>query len=392
MATKVVNIGAAAWISLLSISVWGSELADANRLFVLEKYEDAIAMYEKVASGENREEAAEALFGVARAYQMLGRWRLARDGFQKLLEQHSGSELSTSSKIQVGQCEIKLGNLREALALFREVEEQYAGEDPAIEATYNIANLNAGFFGNDVTNARAAIKGYQCVLDSGEGERYAVQSHFGLGQCYMLLRDYRQAIESFGRVMEKGPDTVWAVYARDQIGNALRAFGDARLPKPFGDSYELPLDLYQSLWNYSQLNRRLAWQSAAIRPALRIYAVGFFTEKPKAGSEAGRVFYSKPTIRYKNYVFSSDRGTVDRAHRSVECMGTVKFTNNVLPPTLTVTSGGLTLDLSKDKAVFTRNVRFERKTDPGPTQQLLVEELHFMLASGIVEVPAAKSP
>ncbi|NQT84218.1 hypothetical protein HQ563_14415, partial [bacterium] len=59
-------------------------------------------------------------------------------------------------------------------------------------------------------------------------------------------------------------------------------------------------------------------------------------------------------------------------------------------PTLTVTSGALTLDLTVDKAVFSKNVRFEKRAGERTVQQLLVEELHLMLDSGKIEVPPGK--
>jgi len=384
---KVLSLGIACKICLLGALVAGSEIADANRFFVLEKYEYAIGIYEKVASQENREEAAEALFGTARAYQMLGRWKLARDAFQKLLRKQPDSEVAPASRVQLGQCEIKLGNLHRALSIFKEIEEKYAGEEAAIEATYHIANLDAGFFGGDVRNARAAIEGYQRVLDSADGKRYAVPSHFGLGQCYMVLEDYLRAIEAFRAVIEKGPDTVWASYARDQSLNALRAFGNVKTSAMFMEQQRLWSDLHTSLWDTSQLNERFAWQFPGGRPPLRIYAVRFFTEQPKTDSGVAKVFYSNPTIRYKNYIFSSDRGTVDRAHRFVKCTGKVRFTDDVVIPTLTVSSGVLTLDLRVDKAVFSQNVKFEKRAGQRTVEQLLVRELHFMLDSGKIEVP-----
>ena len=138
--TKVFSLGIAFKICLLGALVAGSEIADANRLFVLEKYEEAIGIYEKVALKENREEAAEALFGTARAYQMLGRWKSARDALQRLLREQPDSEVAPASRVQLGQCEIKLGNLQTALSIFKGIEEKYAGEEAAIEATKHIAN------------------------------------------------------------------------------------------------------------------------------------------------------------------------------------------------------------------------------------------------------------
>lgn len=390
MVRKVLCSGVLVWMAFPLSLVVGSELADANRLFVLEKYEDAVGVYEEVVSEENREEAAEALFGVARVYEMLGRWKLARDAFQKLLREYPDSDLESLSKIQLGQCEIKLGNLRKACAVFREIEEEYAGKEVAIEAKYNIAALNVGFFGDDLRKARAAIERYRGVLDSDQRNRYVIQSNFGLGQCYILLRDYPRAIESFRTVIEKGPDTVWANYARNQIVNTLSVLGDAKLSKMFGEHEQSWFDVHPNLPNAFKMSERFAWRVPRRTPALRIYAIGFFTEAPKADSGANKVFYSNPTIHYKNYVFSSGRGTVDKVRHSVECIGKVKCTDDALPPTLTVTSGALTLDLTVDKAVFSRNVRFEKRAGDQTVQQLLVQELHLMLDSGKIEVPPRK--
>ena len=391
MARKAMSLSMVLGVGLAGAFVRASEIADANELFVLEKYEDAIVVYENVVSGENQEKAAEALFGMARACQMLGRWKLARDSFERLLRDYPGSELASWSRIQLGQCEVKLGNLRRALAVFKETEEKYAGEEAAIEAKYHIANLNVGFFGDDVRKARAAITGYHGVLNSEQGRRYVVQSNFGLGQCYLILRDYPRAIESFRVVLEKGPETVWANYARDQIVGALRAFGDEKLSESIEQWGRLWADFPPSLMDSFRAHQRFAWRWPGGMPALRIYAIGLSTEPVQAGSGAMKVVYVKPTMYYKNYIFSSGRGTVDRVRRSVECVGRVTCTDAVLPPTLTVTSGALRLHLTLDRAVFSQNVKFEKRAGERTVQQLLVEELHLMLDSGKIEVPPGKA-
>jgi hypothetical protein len=69
----------------------------------------------------------------------------------------------------------------------------------------------------------------------------------------------------------------------------------------------------------------------------------------------------------------------------------VKCTDDVVPPTVTVTCRALTLDLSLDKAIFSLDVKFERREGEQTTQQLLVPELHLMLDSGKVEVPPKES-
>lgn len=388
MIRKVLGLATVFGAGLLSLFVRGSEIDDANRLFVLEKYEDAVKIYETAISGENRKAAPEALFGIGRAYQMLNQWKAAREAFESILRDHPDSELVARSKIQIGQCGIKLGDLGKALAVFEDLEKRYAGEDIGIEAAYNIANINAGFFGDEVTNARSAIQGYRTVLQSDEGKRYATQSHFGLGQCYVVLRDYPRAIESFRAVIKEGPETVWAGLARDQIANVMRVLGGAAGMKR---ATELPEPWVAFQWDALRPFERaegLAWQFAGTRPALRIRAVGFSTESEEAGSGMKKVFYLTPTIYYKNHVFRSDRGTVDRTNRSVVCIGNVRCTDGSVPPALMITSGAVTLDLGKNTAVFSRDVRFERRAGPALVQQLVVGELHLLLDSGKVEVPA----
>lgn len=218
MVEKLFDIATVLAISTLTVLVAGSDIDEANRLFILEKYDAAAKLYEKAASGENDREAAEALFGNGRAYQMLGEWKQARGCFERLLREHPDSELLLRAKMEIGQCEIKLGDLGKALAVFADVEKKYGEDSASVEATYNAANLNAGFFGDQVRNIRAAIEGYQRVLGSDAGKRYATQSHFGLGQCYMLLRDYPRAIEAFRAAIKESPDTIWARFSRDQMG------------------------------------------------------------------------------------------------------------------------------------------------------------------------------
>jgi len=375
-------------IVFLGVCAAGSELDEANRLFVLEKYDDAVKLYEEIASGGNEKEAAEALFGNGRAYQMLGEWKAARGCFERLLRERPDSELVLRSKIQIGQCEIKLGDLRKALVVFDDVERKYGEDEASIEATYNAANLNAGFFGDQVRNIRAAIEGYRRVLDSDAGKRYATQSHFGLGQCYMLLRDYPRAIEAFQLAMKDSPNTIWARFARDQMADAMRGFGSPSVLRRQDKAEELWPGFPRGALTSFEAAEWFARGLPGSRPSLRIHAVGFFTQSPDEGAGAVRVFYSTPTIYYRNHVFQSDRGTVDRANRSVVCMGNVKCNDDAVPPRLTITSGTLTLDLGKNKAVFSRDVRFERREGAALVQQLMVGELHLLLDSGKIEVPA----
>lgn len=387
MVEKFFDIATVLAISTLSVLVAGSEIDEANRLFILEKYDAAAKLYEKIASGENDREAAEALFGNGRAHQMLGEWKQARGCFERLLREHPESELLLRAKMEIGQCEIKLGDLGKALAVFADVEKKYEEDSASIEATYNAANVNAGFFGDQVRNIRAAIEGYRRVLESDAGKRYATQSHFGLGQCYMLLRDYPRAIEAFRAAIKESPDTIWARFSRDQMGSAMRAFGDVPLLRSPRSMDEWLNDFQRTALSSFEAARRLPLEAPAA-PSLRIHAVGFFTESPDAGSGAVRVFYSTPTIYYKNHVFRSEQGTVDRLNRSVMCVGNVTCTDDAIPPTLTITSGAVTLDLGKNKAVFSRDVRFERREGAALVQQLTVGELHLLLDSGKIEVPA----
>jgi hypothetical protein len=66
----------------------------------------------------------------------------------------------------------------------------------------------------------------------------------------------------------------------------------------------------------------------------------------------------------------------------------VKCINGLVPATLTVSSGRLALDLGTRKAVFSRSVRLDRTGGPGLPQQLAVGELHLLLDTGNIEVPA----
>jgi TolA-binding protein len=369
----------------------GSEIADANQLFVLEKYEDAIGLYQEVAAEESQEKAPEALFGLARTHQMLGQWKAARDVFQWLLREYPESEFASNASMQVGQCEVKLGNLGKALEVFREIEQKYAGEEEAIEAKYNIANLNVGSFDGDVRKALAAIEGYRSVLGSDRGDRYLIQSNFGLGQCYMLLQEYDRAIRSFRVVVERGPGSVWADYARGRIASAQRVFGDLKQESRIRGQDRFWRDFSPRLRESLGADERFSSRWPGGVDALRVQSFDFFTEPREVNAKVKKVFYVKPTIHYKRYVFRSDQGAVDRERRSVQCAGNVKCTDDVVPPTVTVTCRALTLDLNLDKAIFSLDVKFERREGEQTTQQLLVPELHLMLDSGKVEVPPKES-
>ncbi len=385
---KISSLAVACGIACLSVLGFASEISEANRLFVLEKYEDANRIYEGVVSRGDQKEAPEAFFGLGRAYQFLGQWERARQNFERIFRDYPDSDLVPVAKIQIGQCEIRLGNLKRALLLFEEIEKSHPGQDAAVDAIYNAANLNAGFFGDDVMNTRVAMRRYRVVLESGKANRYAVQSYFGLGQCYALLGDYWRAVDAFRAVLREGPNTVWAGYARDQIANAVKSLQKEPGLSPPMEPPAFWLDLQSKTVAPLETRERVDLHFSVSPPMLRVRAVGFFTESQDPNSGAEKVFYWKPTIYYKGYVFNCDRGTVNRAQRFVECVGNVKCTDDMTIPTLTVTSGALTLDLGKNKAIFSRDVRLEKREGDKPAQQLMVGELHLLLDSGNIEVPA----
>lgn len=376
---------------LVSFAVWASEVDEANRLFILEKYEDAIAIYQQTAAGEDVKQGAESLFGMGRAYQMLGRWRMAKDAFLRLLREHPDSELAAGCRIQMGQCELKLGNPDGALAVFEEVKRTCPDQDAAAEAAYHAANLKTAFFSHDARNARAAIQDYHRVLESALGKRYTVQAHFGLGRCYLLLGDRARALGAFNTVIEKGPETVWASYAREQMAQTMSALGTERAMRVLKKQEELWVDFERTFFaSFRGDNSSLSFSTGAA-PFLRIRAIGLFTESESGDAGSETVVYLTPTIQYRGYVITSDRGAVDRARRVVTCLGNVRCTDRVVPPTFVVTSGLARLNTGDNRAVFSGEVQLEKRTDGDAVQRITVRELHLLLDSGNIEIPGDKS-
>lgn len=374
-------------VALVSFPVWASELDEANRLFVFEKYEDAIAIYRQTVARENPTQSQEALFGMGRAYQMLGQWRTAKDAFSQLLREHPGSELVPGCRIQIAQCDVKLGNPAGALVVFEDIKKTYPDQDAAAEAAYHAANLKTAFFSHDPKNARAAIEDYHRVLESSLAERYAIQVHFGLGRCYLLLGDHTLALNAFSEVLEKGPKTVWASYARDQMARAMNALATERAVRALKQQEKFWADFERAFFAPLGGNDPSASFSAGPAPFLRIRAVGLFTESESGGPGSETVIYLTPTIHYRNYVITSDRGSVDRARRVVTCFGNVRCTNRLDSPTLVVTSGLVRLNTGDNRAVFSEDVQLEKRTDGGTVQRISVHELHLLLDSGVIEMP-----
>lgn len=387
MVVKVQNLAGAVAAGLVSFTVWASEVDEANRLFVFEKYEDAITIYRQTASGENTKEAPEALFGMGRAYQMLGQWRSANDAFSRLLQGHPDSELAPGCLIQIGECEVKLGNPARALVVFEDIKKTYPGQDAAAEAAYHAANLRAGFFGHDAGSARAAIEDYKRVLESEVGKRYAVQSHFGLGRCYLMLGDRTRALNAFSTVIEEGPETVWASYAREQMAQALRMFGRQQAMSVLKRQEQFWADFERAVFAPLRDNDASLSTFPGATPFLRIRAVGLFTESGNGGPGSETVVYLTPTIQYRDYVITSERSAVDRARRVVTCLGNVRCTDRFVPPSLVVTSRLARLNTSDNRAVFSGDVQLEKRADGDTVQRITVRELHLLLDSGTIEIP-----
>ncbi|MDP2895223.1 MAG: tetratricopeptide repeat protein [bacterium] len=376
---------------MVSFAVWASEVDEANRLFVFEKYEDAITIYRQTAGGESPKQAQEALFGMGRAYQMLGQWRSAKDTFSRLQQGHPDSELASGCLIQIGQCEVKLGNPAGALVVFEDIKKTYPRQDAAAEAAYHAANLKTAFFSHDAGSARAAIEDYNRVLESDLGKRYAVQSHFGLGRCYLMLGDRTHALNAFSTVIEKGPETVWASYAREQMSQAMRMFGTQQAMKVLKRQEELWADFERAFFAPLRENDASLSAFPGATPFLRIRAVGLFTESGNGGPGSETVVYLTPTIQYRDYVITSERSAVDRTRRVVTCLGNVRCMDRFVPPSLVVTSGAVRLNTRDNRAVFSGDVQLEKRAEGDTVQRITVRELHLLLDSGNIEIPGDSS-
>lgn len=391
MSLRRQSMTAALAMTLVSVAAWASELDEANRLFVLEEYEDAIAIYRQTAAGENPTQSQEALFAMGRAYQMLGQWQTAKDAFSQLLREHPGSAFVPGCRIQIAQCEAKLGNPAGALLVFEEIKKTYPGQDAAAEAAYHAANLKTAFFSHDERNTRAAIQDYHRVLESSLAERYGIQAHFGLGRCYLLLGDRIRALNAFHAVVEKGPQTVWASYAREQMARAMNTLDTERAVTVLRKQEEFWADVERTFFAALRGNAPSVSFSEGRTPFLRIRAVGLFTESEGGDAGSETVVYLSPTIQYKGYVITSDRGAVDRPRRVVTCLGNVRCTDRLVPPSFVVTSGLVRLNTADNRAVFSGDVQFEKRTNGDAVQRITVHELHLLFDSGNIEIPGDAS-
>ncbi len=386
-------IGCFILILLISLRAFPSDpLSKANRLYVHEKYKDAIAEYEKFLNSDDSKIASEALYLVGKAYESLEQWETALSKFQNLVDKFKDSEWVDEAMLEIGHCFYELGNGDEALRLYEQVRKEFPDRETAEAAAINVARLKASFINIKTQNIDDAIVEYNNFIEKYPDSRFLQQAYYGLGLSYRLKMQFEKARDAYQKVIEKNPQSRLAGLAHLQLYSMLLRMGkQVEVRRLLEESAQRPSLYNQYATNMNQIltgNVQQVWvlQNKSIK------------EKPdkKDAVKQGEVQrYIKPLMHYKDYFFSTDVGTLDTAQGLIRCDGNVQFNDNFQPPRLIVKSDSLIIRINEDVAIFRKNVFFKKwhfEPEKKPTLFENVEELQFFLDTGDIKIPQKQTP
>ncbi len=205
-----------------------SKLAEADRLFDEEKYEESLKIYLSLATIY---EKGEYLYGCAAAYYMLGKYEEVLSYCEKLVDYPS---YEFDALILQGKCLVKLSRRREAIEAFKKaVEIREEGEiyynigvcyyeennlDDAIKYYEKSIELLPDFVSSYINLAVCYSRKFRIE----EGMKYAKKAieinphmykpYATLGSCYRELGQYEEAVENYKKCLELDDENYEALY------------------------------------------------------------------------------------------------------------------------------------------------------------------------------------
>lgn len=160
----------------------------------LQNYDKAIEKASKLLElYPNSRYVDDALMILGDCFLYKGEYLKAKRKFEELLSNFPDSKLAPEAKFKLGQTLIKLEDLYSAEKLFKELLSSKV--DRGIKEKSHLHLGEILYMGKDYYGA---IKEYEKALRAKD-KKIRAKAQFQIGQCYMSLKDYPQAAESFSK-------------------------------------------------------------------------------------------------------------------------------------------------------------------------------------------------
>ncbi|MFQ5883052.1 MAG: outer membrane protein assembly factor BamD [Candidatus Methylomirabilales bacterium] len=234
----------------------------ANYDFMRGQYEEArerLRLY--VTQFPDSPVVPEVRLGIARTYFEEENYEQAQVEYERFLSLHPRHErmdealyfIGLSYFRQMGKADRDQTSTRRAVIAFRklltEVPDTPYAEDA--EAKIEIARrrlaaqeINVGLFYLKRDKFKAARGRFQRVLDRYAGTRLEPRALFYLGEAYAGLKEKEKAQETYRQVVERYPNSLWAVEAADRLGIRVMVRSTS------GESIDYPEESSGGIWGF----------------------------------------------------------------------------------------------------------------------------------------------
>ncbi|MBI5178433.1 MAG: tetratricopeptide repeat protein [Nitrospinae bacterium] len=151
----------------------------------------------------------------AESLYLRNQYREAVRVFLQIVDRYPGSPEAETALLRVGQTfMLNLADPQNALEYFGRLVSEYPNGEKAVQAH----ELMAQIYERTLRDYDHAVEQYRILLDMGAGpdpERYML----GIGRCFYLKEDYKQAIAEFRRLVDTRPSSPYVPEAEYQIAN-----------------------------------------------------------------------------------------------------------------------------------------------------------------------------
>lgn len=192
-----------------------SELAELN--LQGGNTEEVIAQLTKALDGvKNEPLRSDIRYQLASAHLKAGDYESAVIQFESMLEDYPESKILDRILFNAGECQFKLGNMKEATAHFAAASKVENSEDALIESIL----LRLGETQSVTGNHNFAQLTYKAFLDKFTQSRWRRNASFGLALAVEKGGDPKSAIPIYRDLLSSTELDLWSVRSRYQLGNS----------------------------------------------------------------------------------------------------------------------------------------------------------------------------
>jgi TolA-binding protein len=183
----------------------------AECLFKQAQWQEALAAYSNVKGPSNPEFSALALLHAAQSAEQLKDWNQSLALAERAVKEFPESGSLPEALYQVGWSRQNLDQLDEAVKAYEQVTERSSG-DTAARARFMVGEIY--FLKKD---HKEAIRHFFKVAFGYASPKWQAEAHYESGRCFEVLKNTRQARESYKQVVENFAESDKAPLARDRL-------------------------------------------------------------------------------------------------------------------------------------------------------------------------------